>query len=88
MDELKAYPSPFLLTREAAAFLRLSPRTLERQRRLGIGPPYTKYGRRVVYELGDLKSYAFNDPLSEQLGAPAPLNANSGSDSATGLRGE
>ncbi len=36
-------------TREAAAFLRLSPRTLERWRYLGCGPPYLKLGGRCVY---------------------------------------
>ena len=41
-------------TVEAAAFLRLSPRTLERWRYLALGPPYYKLGGRVVYDLGAL----------------------------------
>jgi hypothetical protein len=40
--------------REAADFLRLSPRTLERFRLTGDGPPYVKAGRRVAYRPEDL----------------------------------
>lgn len=69
MDDHKTFPSPFLLPREAAAFLRLSPRTLERQRRLGIGPPFEKYGRRVVYELSKLRAYAYRDSSNDQAGS-------------------
>jgi hypothetical protein len=39
----------FLTNDEAAAFLRLSPRTLEKQRVLGGGPRYRKFGARVLY---------------------------------------
>jgi hypothetical protein len=40
--------------REAADFLRLSQRTLERFRLTGDGPPYVKAGRRVAYRPEDL----------------------------------
>ena len=50
--------SPFLTTREAAAFLRLRPSTLERWRSSGSGPPYRKFGGRVVYTLEDLEAFA------------------------------
>ena len=40
--------------REAAAFLRLSERTLERFRLTGDGPPIVKAGRRVSYRAEDL----------------------------------
>lgn len=43
---------------EAAAFLRLSPRTLEKQRVVGGGPRFRKFGRRVVYALADLECWA------------------------------
>ena len=43
----------FLTNDEAAAFLRLSPRTLEKQRVLGGGPRYRKFGASVLYALGD-----------------------------------
>ena len=48
----------FLTTDEAAAFLRLSPRTLEKQRVLGGGPRFRKFGARVVYAAGDLRAWA------------------------------
>lgn len=60
-----AQPSPaapanleFLTNDEAAAFLRLSPRTLEKQRVLGGGPRYRKFGARVLYAVGDLRTWA------------------------------
>jgi len=48
----------FLTNDEAAAFLRLSPRTLEKQRVLGGGPRYRKFGARVLYAVGDLRIWA------------------------------
>ena len=48
----------FLTTDEAAAFLRLSPRTLEKQRVLGGGPRFRKFGARVVYAVADLRAWA------------------------------
>jgi hypothetical protein len=50
--------SHYLDNREAAAFLRLSPRTLEKQRVTGGGPIYRKLGRRVVYAIADLEAWA------------------------------
>lgn len=48
----------FLTTDEAAVFLRLSPRTLEKQRVLGGGPRFRKFGARVVYARSDLRTWA------------------------------
>ena len=48
----------FLTTDEAAAMLRLSPRTLEKQRVLGGGPQFRKFGARVVYAAVDLRAWA------------------------------
>ncbi|MGP1680921.1 MAG: helix-turn-helix transcriptional regulator [Giesbergeria sp.] len=48
----------FLTTEEAGAFLRLSPRTLEKQRVLGGGPRFRKFGARVVYAAIDLRAWA------------------------------
>lgn len=48
----------FLTTDEAGAFLRLSPRTLEKQRVLGGGPRFRKFGARVVYAVEDLRAWA------------------------------
>ena len=48
----------FLTNAEAAEFLRLSPRTLEKQRIIGGGPRFHKFGRRVLYSIRDLESWA------------------------------
>ena len=48
----------YLRTPEAARFLGLSPRTLEKHRVYGTGPVYHKLGGRVVYALDDLKAWA------------------------------
>jgi hypothetical protein len=48
----------FLTTEEAAAFLRLSPRTLEKHRVLGGGPRFRKFGARVRYAAVDLRAWA------------------------------
>lgn len=51
-------PEPELLTNaEAAAFVRLSPRTLEKFRVLGGGPRYKKLGARVRYSVDDLRAW-------------------------------
>jgi len=52
-------PSPRYLTcEEAAAFLRLSPRTLEKHRSVGGGPRFRKFGRVIRYTLSDLVAWA------------------------------
>ncbi len=51
-------PSPFLTHRQAAAYLRLSPRTLERSRLAGTGPRFVKAGRRVLYRHDELDRWA------------------------------
>ena len=53
-----AQPARYLTNEEAAAFLRLSPRTLEKQRVIGGGPRFRKFGRRVMYAVGDLETWA------------------------------
>ena len=50
--------SPFLDTAQAAEFLKISPRTLEKQRVVGGGPRFRKFGRRVLYALTDLRDWA------------------------------
>ncbi|NGY05941.1 helix-turn-helix transcriptional regulator [Solimonas terrae] len=50
--------SRYLTNDEAAEFLRLSPRTLEKQRVIGGGPRFRKFGRRVLYALSDLEAWA------------------------------
>jgi predicted DNA-binding transcriptional regulator AlpA len=57
-DQLAGFPPRFLRTPEAARFLSLSGRTLEKHRTYGTGPKYRKIGGRVVYALEDLKAWA------------------------------
>ncbi|MDP9017799.1 MAG: helix-turn-helix domain-containing protein [Candidatus Eremiobacteraeota bacterium] len=48
----------YLDNQQAADYLRLSPRTLDRQRVTGQGPRFRKFGRRVIYALEDLEAWA------------------------------
>lgn len=51
------YPTAPMLTSEAARWLKLSGRTLEKHRCRGTGPLYRKIGGRVVYDFADLRSW-------------------------------
>jgi hypothetical protein len=53
--------SPYLTVQEAAAFLRLRPRTLDNMRWRGIGPKYRKHGGRIVYHIDDLIEWSRNN---------------------------
>jgi hypothetical protein len=55
---LAGLPPRFLRTPEAARFLGLSGRTLEKHRTYGTGPAYRKLGGRVVYAIDDLQAWA------------------------------
>jgi hypothetical protein len=48
----------FLNNEQAARYLNLSPRTLEKHRVIGGGPRFRKFGRRVVYAFADLEAWA------------------------------
>ena len=50
-------PPRYLRTPEAARFVGLSIRTLEKHRIYGTGPRYAKLGGRVVYSLDDLQAW-------------------------------
>jgi hypothetical protein len=81
-------PPRFLRTKEAAEFLSLSSRTLEKHRTYGTGPAYRKLGGRVVYSFDDLEAWAArglvtstSDPRGQVLPAkrqPTPLRPVSG----------
>jgi hypothetical protein len=59
MPPMQTSHSPRYLTNsEAAAYLNLSPRTLENWRVLGGGPRFRKFGRRVIYAVDDLELWA------------------------------
>jgi predicted DNA-binding transcriptional regulator AlpA len=81
-------PSPHrhLRTIEAARFLGLSDRTLEKHRSYGTGPIYRKIGGRVVYTLDDLQAWSergarrsTSDP-DAQIVSPAKRQASPGVD--------
>jgi len=55
---LAELPPRYLRTPEAARFLGLSGRTLEKHRTYGTGPAYRKLGGRVVYSIDDLQAWA------------------------------
>ena len=48
----------YMGTRELAAFLGLSPRTLDRYRVSGGGPKFHKFGNRVRYARADVEAWA------------------------------
>ncbi len=50
--------SPFLSTDQAAHFIGLSRRTLEKMRVHGGGPDYRKHGRYVRYHIDDLEAWS------------------------------
>lgn len=49
--------APKLRAPAAAQFLGLAPATLAKLRCIGGGPPFTKLGRAVVYEMADLEEW-------------------------------
>ncbi|PQZ47241.1 DNA-binding protein [Ochrobactrum sp. MYb15] len=51
-------PPRLLRTQEAARFLGISLRTLEKHRTYGTGPVYRKIGGRVLYAVRDLESWS------------------------------
>jgi hypothetical protein len=51
-------PRPYVTGRQAASYLGLSPQTLDRWRVTGDGPPFMKFGSRVLYPVADLKDWA------------------------------
>jgi hypothetical protein len=57
---------------QLAERLNISPRTLERWRWLGEGPPFLKIGGRVVYRLQDIERYEA-DQLRDSTTAPTPV---------------
>lgn len=57
-NDSKEPDGPFLNTKEAAAWLRLTKNTLEKMRVQGRGPVYRKHGRYVRYHIEDLVDYS------------------------------
>lgn len=55
----------FLRTPEAAALLRISPRTLEKHRCQGTGPPFRRAGGTILYTPDDLIAWTVPDRSSD-----------------------
>nr|WP_278741688.1 TrbG/VirB9 family P-type conjugative transfer protein [Acetobacter fabarum] len=60
LDPKTGLPPRFLRTPDAARFLGISIRTLEKHRNYGTGPTYRKIGGRIVYALPDLQGWVEN----------------------------
>ena len=56
-NPLAGLPPRLLRTQEAARFLGISIRTLEKHRTYGTGPTYRKVGGRVLYAVEDLQAW-------------------------------
>jgi predicted DNA-binding transcriptional regulator AlpA len=56
-NPLAGLPPRLLRTKEAARFLGISIRTLEKHRTYGTGPTYRKVGGRVLYTVEDLQAW-------------------------------
>lgn len=50
--------SPYKTVAEAAEFLRLSRQTLNNMRSSGRGPSYHRHGRRILYDVDELRSWS------------------------------
>jgi len=57
-NPLAGLPPRLLRTQEAARFLGISIRTLEKHRTYGTGPTYRKIGGRVLYTVHDLEAWS------------------------------
>lgn len=77
---MRPSPSPiaprFLRTHDAAAFLGLSGRTLEKHRCTGTGPVFRKLGGRVVYAIDDLETWAAERARNSTSDPGQPLSRN------------
>ncbi|WP_199555758.1 helix-turn-helix transcriptional regulator [Sandaracinobacteroides hominis] len=74
-------PPRYLRTKEAAHFLSLSARTLEKHRTYGTGPAYHKLGGRVVYALDDLETWVNRGAVtstSDPRGSVLPARRHAG----------
>lgn len=58
IDPKTGLPPRFLRTPDAARFLGISLRTLEKHRTYGTGPTYRKVGGRVLYTVRDLEDWS------------------------------
>jgi hypothetical protein len=81
-DPLAALPPRFLRTPEAARFLGLSGRTLEKHRTYGTGPKYRKIGGRVIMRSTISRRGPISAPRAQPpIRAPEPYFPPSGDSS-------
>lgn len=57
LDPRTGLPPRYLRTPDAARFLGISIRTMEKHRTYGTGPTYRKIGGRIVYSVDDLQAW-------------------------------
>ena len=50
--------TPYMDTQQAATYLGVSRRSLEKWRLTGAGPVFRRFGRRRLYNVADLESWA------------------------------
>jgi len=86
-------PPRYLRTPDAARFLGLSGRTLEKHRTYGTGPTYRKLGGRIVYAIEDLQVWAdrgtrhsTSDPGRDIVHPAKPLDPAAHYDATVGRR--
>ena len=65
--------SPFLNTGQAAHYVGLSGRALEKMRRQGRGPRFRKHGRYVRYHIADLDAWSDANGKSSTAEPDRPL---------------
>lgn len=56
--------SPFLNTAQAAYYIGLSKRTLEKMRLKGYGPRFRRHGRYIRYHIDDLDVWSMGAPVA------------------------
>ena len=57
--------SPFYTPVQAADFVKLSWRTLERMRHTGEGPAFRKHGRYIRYHIDDLEAWSKSHAMTK-----------------------
>jgi hypothetical protein len=70
----------FLTANETALFLRISPVTLSRWRIEGAGPPFRKFGRRVLYARPELLAWTNAQKRSSTSDSPDRCNERKGNE--------
>lgn len=53
--------NPFLTPVQAADYVKLSWRTLEKMRQKGEGPPFRRHGRYIRYHISDLEAWSLSN---------------------------